>query len=63
MEASENAGMPLKGSGGAALHRVDPDRVVETLAAANAAGFSRLEVMLTAVMPRLVGEPADPKSD
>jgi hypothetical protein len=63
MEASENAGMPLKGSGGAALHRVDPDRVVETLTAANAAGFSRLEVMLTAVMPRLVGEPPDRKSD
>jgi hypothetical protein len=41
---------------------VDPDRVAATLAGARQLeGFSRLELMLTAVLPRLVGAPRDPK--
>src|SRR6266498_3126202 len=64
MEASENAGMPLKGNGGTALHRIDPDRVLETLGSAgHAAGYSRLELMLTSVLPRLVGETTTSKTD
>ena len=31
MEASENAGLRREGSGGAALHRIDPNRVAVTL--------------------------------
>ena len=62
MEASENTGPSLEGIGGTGLHRVDPDRVATTLAGARqTAGFSRLELMLTAVLPRLVGETRDPK--
>jgi hypothetical protein len=61
MEASENRGMPPKGSGGG-LQRIDPDVVAEILAASDrATGFSRLEMMLMAVLPRLVGETRDPK--
>jgi hypothetical protein len=64
MEASENAGMPLKGNGGTALHRIDLERVTATPASAkHAAGLSRLELMVTAVMPRLVGEPPGTRSD
>jgi hypothetical protein len=62
MEASENRGSPRKGRGGPGLHRIDPDIVTEILAAADhPTGFSRLELMLTAVLPRLVGETRDPK--
>jgi hypothetical protein len=58
MEASENTGPPREGSGGNDLHRVDPDRVAMTLGSdRHADGFSRLAVMLTAVLPRLVEEP------
>ena len=64
MEASENAGMPPKGGGGAALHRVHPSLIPETLKPAkHAAGLSRLEVMLTQVLPRLAGEAPDPRRD
>jgi hypothetical protein len=57
MEASENARLSLEGRDGTALQRVDLSRVTETLASAkDSAGFSRLELMLTAVMPRLVGD-------
>jgi hypothetical protein len=63
MEASENTGPPRQGSGGTGLHRVDPDRVEMTLGSdRHAAGFSRLELMLTSVLPRLVGEPPKPKT-
>jgi hypothetical protein len=62
MEASEKAGLPPEGGGGAALHRIDPGRVAEALAPAKyAAGLSRLELMLTAILPRLVGEAPDPR--
>jgi hypothetical protein len=58
MEASENTGPPREGSGGTGLHRIDPDRVAMTLGSdRHAAGYSRLELMLTAVLPRLVEEP------
>jgi hypothetical protein len=57
MEASENAGLPPEGGVGADLHRIDPDRVAQTLGSAkHAGGYARLELMLTSVLPRLVGE-------
>jgi hypothetical protein len=53
MEASETAGRPQ----GADLHRIDLDRVAQTLGSdRHAAGYSRLALMLNSVMPRLVGE-------
>jgi hypothetical protein len=60
MEASENTGLPPRGSGGAGLQRVDPTRVADTLrSAGHSAGYARLEVMLNAIIPRLVGEPRE----
>jgi hypothetical protein len=54
MEASENAGS-RQGSGGPALHRIDPDRVAETLSlGSNAAGFARLNLMVNTIFDRLV---------
>jgi hypothetical protein len=64
MEASENAGLPPKGGGGTGLHRIDPDRVSQTLGSAkHAGGYARLELMLTSVLPRLVGEPPTRRAD
>jgi hypothetical protein len=58
MEASENTGPPPEESGGAGLHRIDPARVAQTLGSErHLAGYARLELMLNAVLPRLVGEP------
>jgi len=63
MEASENRGLPRRSGGGAGLHRVDPARVTQTLGSPeHAGGYARLELMLNAVMPRLVGEPRTPKN-
>jgi hypothetical protein len=60
MEASENTGPPREGSGGTGLHRVDPDRVAQTLGSKrHGAGYARLELMLNSVLPRLVGEPGE----
>ena len=57
MEASENAGISSEGGGSTGLHRVDPDRVAQTLGSdRQAAGYLRLELMLNSVLPRLVGE-------
>jgi hypothetical protein len=62
MEASENTGRPPERGVVAGLHRIDPDRVTQTLGSdRNAAGYERLELMLTAVMPRLVSEPGTRK--
>jgi hypothetical protein len=58
MEASENTGRPREGRGGTGLHRVDPDRVSQTLGSErHVAGYARLELMLNSVLPQLVGEP------
>ena len=63
MEASENAGISPEGSGGTGLHRVDPDRVAQTLGPdRQAAGYLRLELMLNSVLPRLVGEAGSRKT-
>jgi len=63
MEASENTGLPPQGGGGTGLHRIDPDRVIQTLGSAErAGGYARLEVMLNAVLPRLVGDARTPKA-
>jgi hypothetical protein len=60
MEASENAGMPQPGRGGPALHRIDPDRVAQSLSLhGNAAGFARLELMVGTIFDRLVSDPAE----
>ena len=60
MEASENAGMSRPGRGGPALHRIDPDRVAQSLSLdGNAAGFARLELMVSTIFDRLVADPAD----
>jgi hypothetical protein len=57
MKASETAGRQPEGGRRADLHRIDLDRVAQTLGSdRHSAGYSRLELMLTAVMPRLVGE-------
>jgi hypothetical protein len=64
MEASENAGLPPEGGGGTGLKPIDPGHIAETLRSTKAsAGFSRLELMLTAVLPRLVDGPAGTNSD
>jgi hypothetical protein len=58
MEASENAGRSRPGRGGPALHRIDPDRVAQSLAAdGNADGYARLHVMVNTVFDRLVADP------
>jgi hypothetical protein len=55
MEASENTGGPRRGAGGAALHRIDPDRVAETLASSgSASSFARLDLMVNTIFDRLV---------
>jgi len=55
MEASENAGLRREGSGGPALHRIDPDRVPEALSLdGKAAGFARLNLMVGTIFDRLV---------
>jgi hypothetical protein len=55
MEASENAGLPGRGKGGRGLHRIDPDRVAETLTSgSNMAGFVRLHLMVNTVLDRLM---------
>jgi hypothetical protein len=57
MEASENRA-PSRRSGRTALHRVDPARVSETLAAdGNSAGLARLNLMVGTIFERLVREP------
>jgi hypothetical protein len=57
MEASENTA-PSRRSSLTALHRVDPIRVSETLAAdGNAAGYARLNLMVGTIFDRLVREP------
>ena len=62
MEASENKGHPPEGSAAPGLHRVDADPIAQTVGSDRlAAGYARLELMLTAVMPRLVGEPGTRK--
>jgi hypothetical protein len=61
MEASENRGQPLEGSGEPALHRIDPGVVAEILATERNTGFARLQVMLDNVLPRLVGGAATAK--
>jgi hypothetical protein len=60
MEASENAGMSRPGRGGPALHRIDPDRVAQSLSSdGHDAGFARLSLMIGTVFERLVAESAD----
>lgn len=55
MEASENAGMSRPGRGGPALHRIDPDQVAQSLSLdGNAAGFTRLHLMVDTIFDRLV---------
>jgi hypothetical protein len=64
MEASETTGRPSKGGGGTDLHRIDLDRVTQTLGSdRHSAGYSRLALMLESVMPRLVGEPHLPSEN
>jgi hypothetical protein len=55
MEASENAGMSRPGRGEPALHRIDPDRIAQTLSLdGHATGFERLELMVSTIFDRLV---------
>jgi hypothetical protein len=57
MEAAENAVPPVDWRAKPALHGVEPDRVAKALGSERyAAGMARLELMLTSVLPRLVGE-------
>jgi hypothetical protein len=64
MEASENTGPPRQGNGGTGLHRVGPYRVATMLGSdRHAAGYSRLELMLTSILPRLVGESPAPREN
>jgi hypothetical protein len=65
MEASENMGPPREGNRGSGIHQVDPHRVVTTLGSSDrhAAGYSRLELMLTSILPRLVGESGPPREN
>lgn len=60
MEASENAGLRREGSGGAALHRLDPNRVAERLSLdSDTAGFARLNLMVGTIFDRLVAGERD----
>ena len=62
MEASEDTGVASQRGSGSGLHRVDPARVAQTLGSADhAGGYARLEVMLTSIIPRLVGESRAPR--
>jgi hypothetical protein len=62
MEASEHNGLPAE-RGGGGLKRIDPVRVTQTLGSPErAGGYARLEMMLNAVLPRLVGDGQDPRS-
>ena len=55
MEASENAGLRRKGGGGAALHRIDPNRVAGRLSLdSDVVGFARLNLMVGTIFDRLV---------
>ena len=55
MDAFENAGMSRPGRGGPALHRIDPDRIAQTLSSdSNPAGFARLHLMVQTVFGRMV---------
>ncbi len=57
MEASENTA-PSARSSPTGLHRVDPARVSETLAAdGSAEGYARLSLMVGTIFERLVSEP------
>jgi hypothetical protein len=57
MEASEKAGLRREGSGGAALHRRDPNRGAERLSLdSDTAGFARLNLMVGTIFDRLVAE-------
>jgi hypothetical protein len=57
MEASENTAPSRRRGGGPALHRVDPDRVAETLSwTGNADGFARLSLMVGTIFDRLVSD-------
>ena len=54
MEASEDTAHSRRHAG-TALHRIDPDRVSETLSSdGNADGFARLELMVGTIFDRLV---------
>jgi hypothetical protein len=55
MEASEKTGLRREVRGDRARHRVDLNRVAGTLSeGGNAAGFARLNLMVTTVFDRLV---------
>ena len=57
MEASENAGMSRPGRGERALHRIDPARVAQSLSTdGNIEGFARLNLMVSTVFDRLLGD-------
>jgi hypothetical protein len=59
MEASENTAQSRR-RGGAALHRIDPTRVSETLSSdSHSAGFARLELMVGTIFDRLVANPGE----
>jgi hypothetical protein len=63
MEASENAGPRRQGGGGPSLHRIDPERVAETLSTyGNQAGFARLSLMVNTIFDRLVAQPGEGRS-
>jgi hypothetical protein len=63
MEASENTGPSRRGGGGNGLQRASADHVASTLGSDRYAdGYSRLELMLTSILPRLVDERPKPKT-
>lgn len=60
MEASENRSLPREGCEGTDLHRIDPERVTGLPRGdRQAAGLTRLDVMLTRIIPRLFGDAED----
>ena len=57
MEASENMGLPQEGCGGTDLHPIELHRVTDLLGGdRQAAGFARLDLMVSTILPRLVGD-------
>jgi hypothetical protein len=63
MEASENTDL-RRGGGSPALHRADPDRVMQTLSSGgDPAGYARLSLMVSTIFDRLVAGDREPLSE
>jgi hypothetical protein len=64
MKASENTELRLGAVGSPALHRADPDRIMQTLSSGgDPAGYARLSLMVSTIFDRLVAGDRGPLSE